>query len=268
MKEDIYVFGQYNDPKKSFNIIMAGISYCDDTYRIERPDYPHFVIEYIIDGFGVLETDGNQYELHGGDTYFLYKGKAHSYYCKKDQNWTKLWIVVDGPLVDALLTAYLSAAPNTLHGFDIQSYMENALQYVRNKEMDYSELVNQIALIVHKILISADRFQQKKTDEFHETIKRHIDETLLLPFKLEEIAEKFHYSKNHIINVFKEHYGVTPYRYYEYQRMLVAKNLLLNTSLSVSEISDRLHFDTPQYFSKCFKKYFGITPLGERSRTQ
>lgn len=268
MKEDIYIFGQYNDPQKSFNVIMAGISYCDETYRIERPEYPYFVIEHIIDGTGILETAGNRYEMHGGDTYFLYKGTAHTYYCKKDHLWNKLWIVVDGPLVDALLTAYLPSAPDWLQGFDIRDYMENALALAQEKNLDYPELLHQMALIVHKILIAADWFQQKKSISFHEILKKHIDENLFNPFNLEEISERFHYSKNHIINLFKKQYGVTPYKYYADQRMLIAKDLLLHTSLSVSEISNRLQFDTPQYFSKCFKKHFGTTPFYERLQTQ
>ena len=263
MQEEIYYFGQYNDPARFFNVIMSGLSYCDETYVIERSDYPYFVIEHVIDGTGILETDGQNYELVSGDTYFLYKGKSHKYYCK-GHTWIKLWIVVDGSLVDVLLDDYLSSRPNMLQGFDILDSLKNAFDLAKSKEIDYFELTNQFALIVHRILISAERFQQKRFTELHEQIKKYIDDNLLKTFDLGEMSKKFHYSKNHIINVFRTHYGVTPHKYYNDQKMLVAKDLLLNTSITVNDLSNHLGFDDPQYFSKCFKKYYGITPFHER----
>ena len=40
-----------------------------------------------------------------------------------------------------------------------------------------------------------------------------------------------------------------------------AKRMLRETSLSVTQIADRLSFDCPNYFSKVFKKITGYTPL-------
>lgn len=43
-----------------------------------------------------------------------------------------------------------------------------------------------------------------------------------------------------------------------------AKDTLLNTDLSVSEIAYKLGFDYPQYFSKVFKKKTGYSPIEYR----
>lgn len=43
-------------------------------------------------------------------------------------------------------------------------------------------------------------------------------------------------------------------------RMEKAKELLLTTSLTVSEISDKVGYSSSQYFAVCFKKYTGTTP--------
>ena len=39
-----------------------------------------------------------------------------------------------------------------------------------------------------------------------------------------------------------------------------AKQLLLETEMSIKEISEKLSFDTPNYFSKTFKRLCGVTP--------
>jgi AraC-like DNA-binding protein len=44
-----------------------------------------------------------------------------------------------------------------------------------------------------------------------------------------------------------------------------AKNILLNSSQSISEIAFQLGFEYPQYFSRLFKQKTGTTPLEYRN---
>jgi len=264
MKEDIYIFSQYMRPEYSVNIPLAGISYCDNTYLVHRADYNHYVIEYTLEGEGCLETQEQCYTLQPGDTYFLYKGRGHRYYCS-GKNWIKLWVVLDGEVAEALFGIYLKDKPNVLHGFDIQRNMQSILSLVRNKQLPYEEMVNQIILIVHRILIAAKSHPQPSSLTLPEIIKNHIDENLNQPLSLEELSTIFHYSKNHIINTFYRAYGYTPYDYYQTQRLQSARELLMGTSASVSSIALRLGFDSPQYFSKRFRKQYGVTPMQFRS---
>jgi AraC family transcriptional activator of pobA len=46
--------------------------------------------------------------------------------------------------------------------------------------------------------------------------------------------------------------------------MLEAKRLLLHSEISVAEIADRLGFDDPAYFSRCFKKHTSRSPIDFR----
>lgn len=259
MKEDVYVFSQYIRPENPVNIPIAGISYCDSSYKIERTEYNYYVIEYVVSGEGILEVDGQCFNIKANDTYFLYKGRAHKYYCKGN-SWEKIWFVMDGWLADVMFTSYLSDRPNVLHGFNIYRSMQNIMELIQNEELSYEEKVDQITIVVHKILIAAKDFNNTHSDNLHLSIKNYIDDNLYKPFKLEILSGIFHYSPNHIINVFRDKYGITPYAYFEKQRLLVSRELLTSTSMSVKEISAKLKYDNPQYFSKCFKRFFQISP--------
>ena len=48
--------------------------------------------------------------------------------------------------------------------------------------------------------------------------------------------------------------------YFTKLKVQKAKELLRETDISVSSISDQLSFDTPNYFSKTFKRFTGYTP--------
>ena len=49
-------------------------------------------------------------------------------------------------------------------------------------------------------------------------------------------------------------------KYCSERKMKEAKKLIREGTYNFAQISNLLHFDTPQYFSKCFKKYTNMTP--------
>ena len=50
MKEKISSFWNYEKKDRPFNLLMAGVSYCDGTYRIERKPENLYSFEYIYSG--------------------------------------------------------------------------------------------------------------------------------------------------------------------------------------------------------------------------
>ena len=49
-------------------------------------------------------------------------------------------------------------------------------------------------------------------------------------------------------------------QYYNGLKMEEARKLIREGRYNMAQISDMLHFDNPQYFSKCFKKFANMTP--------
>lgn len=76
---------------------------------------------------------------------------------------------------------------------------------------------------------------------------------------LDEISKKTYYSKTYLNNIFKKNFRSSIMHYYVTLKIKEGKKLLKD-GLTVTEASDKLSFDSPNYFSKVFKKYTGITP--------
>ncbi len=68
--------------------------------------------------------------------------------------------------------------------------------------------------------------------------------------------------------LFREKYGIAPMSFR--QRLLHerAQRLLLNTNLTIKEISFQLGYDSQNYFSRIFKNSEGVSPLHFRERAQ
>lgn len=95
-------------------------------------------------------------------------------------------------------------------------------------------------------------------------IIRILNESVYDVFSIDELCGKTSYSKAYLFKKFKLITGKTIMNYYHGLKMNKSKELLSDQTLSVREVSEKLSFDTPNYFSKSFKKYFGISPLQYR----
>lgn len=59
---------------------------------------------------------------------------------------------------------------------------------------------------------------------------------------------------------------MTPNDYILHVKMGKSLSLLNDTMMTIAEITYQLGFSKPAYFSKCFKKQFGLTPAEYRKK--
>lgn len=78
--------------------------------------------------------------------------------------------------------------------------------------------------------------------------------------KVSYFSKRLHLSAPYLSDLLKKETGKNIQEHIHYQLIDKAKQLLLSSSASVSEISFDLGFEYPQYFSRLFKKKTGMTP--------
>jgi AraC-like DNA-binding protein len=79
------------------------------------------------------------------------------------------------------------------------------------------------------------------------------------------LANKMNVSPGYLSDVLKKETGLSAQDHIHYFVIEQAKNILIQTNQSVSEIAYALGFEYPQYFSRLFKQKTGKTPLEYRS---
>ncbi len=82
---------------------------------------------------------------------------------------------------------------------------------------------------------------------------------------LTDVSNRMFYSKTYLNSIFKELKGVTIMQYYQELKVEEAKRLLRKKE-SVTAVSEKLSFDSPQYFAKVFKQRAGMTPKEYREK--
>ncbi|GGB02920.1 helix-turn-helix domain-containing protein [Puia dinghuensis] len=87
-----------------------------------------------------------------------------------------------------------------------------------------------------------------------------INERLHCPPNLSQISRTVGLNEYKLKRGFKETFNTTVFGYLAEQRLLLARQYLLDTSRTAAEISYELGYCTPQHFNNAFKKRFGSTP--------
>ena len=79
------------------------------------------------------------------------------------------------------------------------------------------------------------------------------------------LSNNVHLSAGYLSDLLKKETGMNARDYIHYYLIEEAKNLLLNSNQTVSELAFSLGFEYPQYFSRLFKSKTGMTPMEFRN---
>ena len=267
MREDIYsVYGFNRDPV--FHVMMAGISYCDASYYINRKNSPITCIEYIIEGSGTVMLDGKKFRAKKGDVYILGEGHDQEYYSDAEEPWVKIWMNLGGSLCGALINEYGLENAVVIENAPLGEYWERAVALCKEGG-DADETNRRIAVIFHEIIQKLSRIYNKEEDIKQSeaaVMKNYIDKNYWKEFDISELAKLIYKSNSQTIRIFKKAYGQTPYDYFLEQRFKLSKELLRNTNMLIKEIAYQVGFQDEHYFSGLFKKRFNMSPREYRRK--
>ncbi len=82
------------------------------------------------------------------------------------------------------------------------------------------------------------------------------------------LAERLGVGERHLRRLFRQHLGAAPVSVAQTRRVLLAKQLIHESDLSMAEIAYRFGFSDQAQFSRLFKAMFGKTPTDWRRGTR
>ncbi len=98
------------------------------------------------------------------------------------------------------------------------------------------------------------------TNDLIRQAKEYIDRHFQKDMSLDDISRELNISPYYFSKLFKEETGENFVEYVTGRRMERAKQLLKNPDLSIKEVCVEAGYSDPNYFSRIFKKYQGVSP--------
>nr|WP_173482204.1 MULTISPECIES: GlxA family transcriptional regulator [unclassified Marinobacterium] len=94
-----------------------------------------------------------------------------------------------------------------------------------------------------------------------ELMREHIQPVL----SCEQISDRVGLSTRQLERLFRQHLNSSPTNYYMSLRLEFARQQLKATRLPIQTVAKKAGFTSTSYFSRCYKKQFGLTPREART---
>ncbi|MGL5677432.1 MAG: response regulator transcription factor [Cellulosilyticaceae bacterium] len=146
---------------------------------------------------------------------------------------------------------------------ELEDYSIYSYDDLYQKFDSFKQMLNSLIDLLHEDL-SPTELQNTHNNTFI-YILQFINHNYMHNISLADIASNFHLSQSYVSQLFKKETSTTYTEYIGQLRIQKAKELLLDSKLSLTEISEKIGYNDYFYFLKSFKKYTSISPGKYRS---
>ena len=228
-------------------------------------------------GSGSIQIDGKKYFFSKGD--FLLRKRDHGCILHFTPQSHYLYF---GMVPDSKLYAIGTYWDTPLEGLLVFHFPEKELRKAylalhESAELDANRPLGYFSLAysqAENVILRAEFLSRQQADCQVELQEPGIAKAIRLlgqidnTDSIESIARECAYSRAVFFRKIREATGCSPHAYREKIRLRRARELLLNSSLTIFAIAELCHFKEAIYFSRRFKQQFGMTPVEFRKRSR
>jgi AraC-like DNA-binding protein len=265
---------EYRDPQQAF--------------PLHAHDFHEIAI--IFSGKAVHLTVNETYEIQSGNVLSIKPGQVHGYKNIRDLVLMNI-LIKPSFLMEDYFGIQSLPGYQTLFGKEREKPEKNPITHFKMNfdtflkaktliECAFREMnehpagyqVSAASQVLHFLILLLRNYGEKSGGKscFGADVAKLIDyvkENYRLSLSMEDLVEISGMSASHILRVFKHHLGCSPFVYINRLRVLRAKDDLIQTTKQITEIALDLGYNDSNYFSRCFKKYSGLSPREFRINT-
>jgi signal transduction histidine kinase/DNA-binding response OmpR family regulator len=146
--------------------------------------------------------------------------------------------------------------------FNVKALITRCNNLVNNRRMLQEKFSKQIDFT--PLMLATNKLDSDFIEKAHQIVEKHIDNA---DFDVKLFSEELGLSRTRLFTKLKGVTGQTPNDFILNVRLKKAAELLqYNPEFNISDITYMLGFNTPRYFTKCFKDHFNLTPMAYRKQ--
>lgn len=150
-----------------------------------------------------------------------------------------------------------------------QITMLKKLQNWKKEPLGYFSVMNFLSQVFEEILKEFEEDTEtpdrEETRLFHEMLG-FVHANFAQPLSVKDIADSAILNKNRCTALFKKYTNMSPIKYLNEYRLYTAKNMILHTDKSISDISADVGYNQISHFIEQFRLSYGMSPLKYRNK--
>ena len=244
------------------NYIVSGIRYfCNVSVPkvsktlSDKIDY--YELTLVLSGGMTYIVNGETHSLSKNDAIFLTPGTNRKRLLGKEPCKYVSFNFYIFPNANLNLGTYLPCCVSS----DIKKII-SAFPHIHFFTPSINHTEEKIANILNYILMEiSDTIISKSNNDHIIKIIKYIDENITEKMSLQTISKEINLSKEYTCYIFKKEMNKSLTDYINEKKLFLAKELISNHRMSLADISQHLGYANYNYFSRLFKKQFGISPI-------
>jgi AraC family transcriptional regulator, arabinose operon regulatory protein len=251
-------------------VVCAGIQVSTKDYSFKLSDYPFYRLTLTVSGQAEVHKGKERYISKPGSMYFFPPRKTGFIINKSDMEWKHIYIHFTGSDVDNLLSKAGSCSKNVWHTTNpgeiqnlFESIVHNCLEQSDSSQVVCDSYLRILLIKLNSMILDSNEHSSTSRHNYlkcYNYIRNNFSEIV----SIGDISEKCCISNIYLCRLFKKYAKTSPMAYVTKLKMNKAALLLMQTDYSIKQISIMLAFDNQYYFSRVFKRAYGISPANYR----
>ncbi|MET1007820.1 MAG: AraC family transcriptional regulator [Propionibacteriaceae bacterium] len=238
--------------------------------RVRRGGAAEGIVIICADGSGWCDLAGARHDITAGQFLIIPPRTPHRYYADAERPWSIWWLHVTGSDVRSLLSAIglTTEAPTATLADPLRVFglVESVCDDLAADETSASLTAAAGGAWNLLARLAAERSTRAVDHEPIARVQTYLREHLDLAISVPEMARMAGFSTSHFSARFRAATGYSATEYVKRLRMARARQLLITTDSSISDIGAAVGYADSFYFSRQFSAVNQVSPRGFRAR--
>lgn len=248
-------------------LVSCGYEKCQPAQSYGPSARRYYMIHFILEGQGHYYINDRHFLIDKNQCFLIPPDVVTLYKAEPSNPWTYVWICFNGEFAQSLVKhCHFTEDSLILPVSDIFKYKDLIFEMMQHPKLTpandcfiQSCLYRIMAMLEEQSHASYSDLES--LDNFY--ISRAVDyinRSTVLDITVNEVAEYLHISRSYLFELFRRHLNTSPQTFLIAAKIANARELLLQTDISIENIALSCGYQNPFAFSRAFKKETGMTP--------
>ncbi|MBQ8525672.1 MAG: AraC family transcriptional regulator [Clostridia bacterium] len=219
-----------------------------------------YIIHYVTKGKGYY--NGNA--VTEGQGFLIYPGLHEEYHPDPMDPWEFLWIISSDDAMKEIFSKYNAQKDTLIFNFNsvlTVRKIANKIISENNRMLDSLKMLEMFLQILNSHIYAQALTQQKTNYEIYlDFCVDYIETNIHKKITVEELSDLVGVSQPYLYKIFKSKFNISTKDYITWCKINRAKELLVETEMSITEIANSIGYSDVLAFSKTFSSKEKVSP--------